>query len=65
VSRTPSFGLPTTDCHDGFGHPWQLPLTTPLVDGVPVAQPLGPPPPATVVSKSAPMEGSLHKLVEP
>ncbi len=53
------------DCHDGLGQPWQAPLTTPLMDGVPVAQPLGPPPPATVVCSKGPLVGSLHKLVEP
>ncbi len=65
MSRTPSLGLPSTDCHEGLGQPWQDPLTTPAVDGVPLAHWLGPPPPATVVITSEPMLGSLHKLVEP
>ena len=49
MSRTPSAGLPTIDCHDGLAYPAQLPLTTPLVEGLPVAQPLGPPLPEAVV----------------
>src|SRR5258708_38391347 len=43
---------PSTDCHEGLGQPWQDPLTTPAVDGVPLAHWLGPPPPATVVITS-------------
>jgi hypothetical protein len=49
MSRTPSLGFPSSDCHDGFGYPAQVPPTTPDVDGFPVAQPLGPPLPAVVV----------------
>jgi hypothetical protein len=62
-----SFGLPGTDCHEGLGHPWQVPFTiSPLDgDGVPVAQPLGPPPPATVLRRSEPRRGALHRLAEP
>ncbi len=54
MSRTPSLGFPTTDCHDGLGHPKQVPLTTPDVDGDPVAHPLGPPLPAAVVKLFSP-----------
>jgi len=57
--------LPNTICHEGFGHPAQVPLTTPAVDAAPVAHWLGPPPPATVVMKNEPKAGSLHKLDEP
>ena len=49
MSRTPSAGFPTIDCQDGLAYPAHLPLTTPPVDGVPVAQPLGPPLPEAVV----------------
>src|SRR5216683_2801178 len=65
VSRKPSGGLPKTDCQEGLGHPAQEPLTTPGVDGVPVAHWLGPPPPAAVVMRSEPIRGSLQRLVEP
>jgi hypothetical protein len=61
MSRTLSLGLPKTDCHFGLIYPAQVPLTTPAVDGAPVAQPLGPPLPP-VVSKRAP---KLQILVEP
>jgi hypothetical protein len=65
MSRTLSLGLPNRpDCHEGLGYPLQLPLTTPNVDAVPVAQPLGPPLPATVVRKTSPVE-LLQKPLEP
>ena len=51
MSRTPSLGLPKTDCHDGLAYPAQEPFTTPYVEGDPVAQPLGPPLPEAVVNK--------------
>src|SRR5205807_1647879 len=54
TSRTPSLGLPTSDCQLGLAYPAQVPLTTLLVLGVPVAHPLGPPPPATVLRNRAP-----------
>src|SRR5215813_7041701 len=65
VSRTPSFGLPSTACHAGFAHPPHEPLTTPAAEGVPVAHWLGPPPPAAVVMNRDPKSGSLHRLVGP
>ena len=43
ISRTLSLGSPTSDCHDGLGHPAHVPPATPRYVGVPVAQPLGPP----------------------
>jgi hypothetical protein len=47
--------MPTTPaCHDGLGYPAQVPLTTPELEGDPVAQPLGPPLPPTLVRKFAP-----------
>ena len=49
MSRTPSAGVPV--CHEGFAYPLQVPLTTPTVDGAPVAQPLGPPLPAVTCNK--------------
>jgi len=49
MSRTPSAGTPTSDCHVGLAHPAQLPLTTPDVVADPVAHPLGPPLPEAVV----------------
>lgn len=49
MSRTPSLGLPNTDCHEGFGYPAHEPLTTSDMEGAPVAQPLGPPLPEPVV----------------
>jgi hypothetical protein len=52
MSRTPSLGLPSTDCHEGFAYPAHVPLTTPAVEGAPVAQPLGPPLPAVMLSTS-------------
>jgi hypothetical protein len=55
MSRTPSLGLPTIDCHEGLPYPLHVPLTTPLVDGVPVAQPLGPPLPETTVRRFPPL----------
>src|SRR5277367_7097950 len=69
-SRTPSAGLPLTDCQLGFAYPWQVPLTTPVVDGVPVAHPLGPPLPPEMVRPSSALhtlpvpkvEGNLRKL---
>ena len=53
-SRTPSLGLPTTDCQLGLAYPAQVPLTAPLVLGAPVAQPLGPPLPPIVFRNRAP-----------
>ena len=51
-SRTPSSRIPANPaCHDGFFQPLQLPLTTPRMEGVPLAQPLGPPLPPIVVRK--------------
>jgi hypothetical protein len=47
--------MPTTPaCQDGLGYPAQVPLTTPEVEGDPVAQPLGPPLPPTLLRKFAP-----------
>src|ERR1700684_255447 len=60
-SRTLSAGLPLTDCQLGFAYPLQVPLTTPDVDGVPVAQPLGPPLPPEM-SKPSP---ALQRLPAP
>src|SRR5271167_3391956 len=54
-SRTPSPGLPNTDCHEGLAYPAHVPLTTPPVVGVPVAQPLGPPLPEPVVRNCWPV----------
>jgi hypothetical protein len=55
MSRTPSFGFPKTDCQEGLAYPAQVPPTTPLAAGVPVAQLLGPPLPAIVVKKERPI----------
>ena len=54
MSRTPSFGLPTTDCHVGLAYPAQVPpeCGAPEVVGAPVAQLLGPPLPEPVVRRS-------------
>src|ERR1700679_2561634 len=48
TSRTPSDGIPKSAWYEGLRHPAHVPLTTPLIDGVPVAQPLGPPSPPPV-----------------
>ena len=48
TSRTPSGGIPKSAWYEGLRHPAHVPLTTPLIDGVPVAQPLGPPSPPPV-----------------
>jgi hypothetical protein len=54
MSRTPSLGLPNTDCQEGLVYPAQLPPEAgiPEVVGEPVAQLLGPPLPEPVVSKA-------------
>ncbi len=53
-SRTPSAGVARI-CQEGFAYPLQVPLTTPVVEGVPVAQPLGPPLPHAMVCKPSEM----------
>jgi len=56
------FGLPRTDCQEGFGYPAQVPLTTPDVDGAPV----GPPLPPEMFSRKEPLAVRLlQRLVEP
>ncbi len=50
MSRTPSEGLPTIDCHDGFAYPRAASAHDfTLIVGVPDAHPLGPPLPEAVV----------------
>src|SRR5271163_1128467 len=54
-SRSPSFGIPGTPvCQEGLGLPWQVPLTTPGIEGTPVKQVLGPPLPLTEYLNSLP-----------
>jgi hypothetical protein len=78
MSRAPSFvdepqfdphGLPYTVCHDGFGYPAHEPLTTPLIEGLPVAQPLGPPLPPDVArtpsNEASKPPSALQRLSEP
>src|ERR1700722_13519149 len=65
-SRTPSFGMPNTPvCQTGFGYRAQVPLTTPVMDGVPAAQPLGPPPPPHGSSRAPTLPALLHEPAEP
>jgi hypothetical protein len=64
MSRTPSLGLPSTDCHAGLAYPAQVPLTTPVVDGAPVAQPLGPPLPAWMLTSSPLLQVLSDPIVE-
>ena len=56
MSRTPSAGFPATDCHEGFGIACTASPHNSVVAGAPVAHPLGPPLPAAVVKKLAPLE---------
>ncbi len=46
-SRTPSVGLPMTDCQPGLAYPLHVQPTTPATLGAPVAQALGPAEPPT------------------
>jgi len=51
----------------GFAYPAHVPLTTPVVEGTPVAQPLGPPLPARMlrIVPDKVLQGLSSPIVEP